>query len=101
MKPPRPTPSECPVCGADVPPRARACPACGADERTGWDEDGTRYDGLDLPEEAFDEPDDGRKKSSRRPQTRINGLPVFWWALGAVLLGLILYASLSPILRLF
>jgi hypothetical protein len=46
-------PETCPVCGADVPPRARACPECGADERTGWSE-GARYDGLDLPDREFD-----------------------------------------------
>lgn len=46
---PKPPPSECPVCGADVPRAARACPECGADERAGWDEDATRADGLDLP----------------------------------------------------
>ena len=48
-------PGICPVCGASVPRDARACPGCGADERSGWDEDATRYDGLDLPDEAFDE----------------------------------------------
>ena len=48
-------PSECPVCGEAVPHGAIACPGCGADERTGWDEDATRYDGLDLPAEVFDE----------------------------------------------
>lgn len=42
-------PTECPVCGEAVPRGARACPGCGADERSGWDEDATRYDGLDLP----------------------------------------------------
>lgn len=47
------TPSTCPVCGADVPSGARACPDCGADERTGWDEESTRYDGIDLPGESF------------------------------------------------
>ena len=46
-------PAECPVCGEDVPRGAAACPGCGADERTGWDEDATRHDGLDLPDEAF------------------------------------------------
>ena len=45
-------PGECPVCGEHVSAGARSCPACGADARTGWSED-TRYDGLDLPDEAF------------------------------------------------
>ncbi|HLP24086.1 MAG TPA: zinc ribbon domain-containing protein [Acidobacteriota bacterium] len=48
-------PSECPVCGAAVPRDARACPECGADERSGWNEDEARYDGLDLPDEAFED----------------------------------------------
>jgi hypothetical protein len=50
-------PTECPVCGERVPRNARACPGCGADERSGWNEEATRYDGLDLPDSAFaDEP---------------------------------------------
>ena len=48
-------PGECPVCGEDVPRGARACPGCGADGRSGWNEDATRYDGLDLPDAAFDD----------------------------------------------
>ncbi len=48
-------PAECPVCGEDVPRGAKSCPGCGADERTGWNEDATRYDGLDLPEHAYEE----------------------------------------------
>lgn len=48
-------PAECPVCGESVPHGARACPGCGADERSGWNEETTRYDGLDLPAEAFDD----------------------------------------------
>jgi len=46
-------PHECPVCGETVPRGAKACPGCGADGRSGWDEEATRYDGLDLPDEAF------------------------------------------------
>jgi hypothetical protein len=50
-----------------VPAGARACPACGADARTGWSED-TLYDGLDLPDEAFE---DAAAPESRSP--RANG----------------------------
>jgi hypothetical protein len=46
-------PDICPVCGADVPARARACPECGADEQTGWS-DKARYDGLGIPDDSFD-----------------------------------------------
>ena len=48
-------PDTCPVCGADVPPNAKACPECGADEETGWSEK-ARYDAMGIPteDEAFD-----------------------------------------------
>jgi hypothetical protein len=96
LKSTRTTPSECPVCGADVPPRARACPACGADERTGWNEEATRYDGLDLPDHAFRD-DDSEEKSSKRqmPQRRVNGVPVFWWLLAVLLLAMLIAAVLG------
>ena len=45
---------ECPVCGEDVPVKAKACPHCGACEKSGWNEDATAGDGLDLPDENFD-----------------------------------------------
>lgn len=61
-------PAECPVCGEAVPPSARSRPHCGADERSGWNEDETRYDGLDLPDSAFDD-DDADSRDSRRRQT--------------------------------
>lgn len=48
-------PDTCPVCGEPVPRTAKACPGCGADERSGWDEEDTRYDGLDLPDSAYDD----------------------------------------------
>ncbi len=72
-------PENCPVCGATVPRAARACPECGADERSGWSEDATRYDGLDLPDEAFD---DG--KAPARPSRR--GANPLWFAVAAALL---------------
>ena len=76
-------PEECANCGAAIPRHAKACPECGADERTGWREnEQTRYDGLDLPEEAFE---DESRPPTRKPAT-VNGLPWYWWVVGAALL---------------
>ena len=88
-------PAECPVCGAPVPPRARACPACGADERSGWDGEATRYDGLDLPDEAFDddEPDRARRQKHLAP----TGVPPLTWLVAAailLLLGILVFEGL-------
>jgi hypothetical protein len=44
----------CPVCGENVPAKARACPHCGACEKSGWNEETRATDGLDLPGEDFD-----------------------------------------------
>lgn len=85
-------PSECPVCGADVPRNARACPECGADERSGWNEEETRYDGIDLPDPS-DERRDGPwsekgEMTPRRPAT-------LWWVVGIFLAGLLAYLALG------
>ncbi len=69
-------PAECPVCGETVPRGARACPGCGADERSGWNEDDTRYDGLDLPADAFED-------APARPRRRWDKL---WFATIIILL---------------
>ena len=47
----------CPVCGADVPRRAKSCPECGACEKSGWSED-QYLDGLNLPDENFNYEED-------------------------------------------
>ncbi len=73
-------PSECAVCGADIPRHARACPACGADERTGWREQSI-YDGLNLPEEAWS--DDQDETAHRRPG---GGLAWYWVVAGLLVL---------------
>ena len=61
-------PDVCPVCGESVPRNARACPGCGADERSGWDDETTRYDGLDLPDSAFDEESEQAARCQWQPR---------------------------------
>jgi hypothetical protein len=90
-KKPNRAPAECPVCGADVPSNARACPGCGADERTGWNDDDTRYDGLDLPGSAFEDGDAATRNTRRARRTpRVNGIALHWWLLATGLLILFL-----------
>ena len=71
MASPRRTPTECPVCGADVPANAKACPECGADERTGWNEEMTLYDGMELPDSAFDLDHVTRKPLAKRRRQKV------------------------------
>ena len=83
------TPESCAQCGSPIPPRAKACPECGADERTGWREQSI-YDGLDLPESAFD--DESRFARSR---TRNRELASWIWkAVALLLLGVFLLSLL-------
>jgi hypothetical protein len=84
MSEPLPPPEECANCGATIPRNARSCPECGADERTGWRETSI-YDDLDLPESAWDDQDE----SKLAPTPRVNGVPWYWWCVGAVLLVLL------------
>ena len=42
----------CPVCGEEVPRKAKSCPECGACEKSGWGAD-THLDGLDLPDADY------------------------------------------------
>ncbi len=84
-------PSECPICGADVPPQARACPECGADERTGWNEEETRYDGLDLPE-----PEDSPRHPPKQARTSL-GISRFWWIVGIAVVLILVYLQLQGV----
>ncbi len=77
------SPDICPVCGESVPRDAPACPHCGADERSGWNEDATRYDGLDLPDESFGE-SDRLAAASGTPR-------IFWPVVGLGLVLLLIY----------
>ena len=70
----RPAPAICPVCGSDVPAESPACPECGADHETGWNEEQSIYDGIDLPDDRFDYDDFIRRefgdKADRRTKKR-------------------------------
>ncbi|MGC4074973.1 MAG: zinc ribbon domain-containing protein [Nibricoccus sp.] len=88
-------PSECPVCGADVPPNARACPECGADERSGWNDEDTRYDGLDLPDSAFEDKTLSAPDKRRASTPQINGIALHWWLLALLLLAILILGALG------
>ncbi len=88
-----PAPAECPICGAVVPRDARACPDCGADERTGWNEDDTRYDGLDLPDNAFDDDSTPPNRTSSLQQ-RTQRVALHWWLTAFALLAVFVAAAL-------
>ena len=80
-------PDNCPNCGADVPPNAKACPECGADEETGWSE-AARTDGLGLPDESFDYQDFVKREfGDQSPVPR--GVHWFWWAIGLLVAGVL------------
>lgn len=84
-------PEVCPVCGTEVPPKARACPECGADHNSGWREEATATDGLDLPEEDFDYDAYVREEFESRVKPR--GMTTGWW-LVAILVALAFVALL-------
>ncbi len=79
----RPPPETCANCGADIPRNARSCPECGADERTGWRET-SLYDGLDLPESAWEDDTAGSRRGPAR--ARRQSLPWYWVAAGILVL---------------
>ena len=84
------SPEICPVCGAEVPRVALACPGCGADHNSGWDEAGSRLDGVDLPDENFNY--DQFVEREFGGQAKPAGQKTVWWVLGIV--GLILFCAL-------
>jgi len=75
---------ECPVCGEDVPIKAKSCPECGACEKSGWNEEASASDGLDLPDEDFDY-NKFTAEEFGEPRKR-KGMQLVWWITGAILL---------------
>lgn len=80
----------CPVCGADVPAKAKACPECGSDEKTGWS-DRTIYDGTGIEDsEEFDYEDFVRREFGGKGKRR-GKVQWLWWATAVVILGACLW----------
>jgi hypothetical protein len=71
-----------------------ACPECGADERTGWRETSI-YDGMDLPESAWESDEADAAEKPMRDSRRVNGLAWYWWCVGVLLLVFLGLSALS------
>jgi hypothetical protein len=80
----------CPVCGEDVPARAKACPHCGACEKSGWNEEMSGTDGLDLPGEDFDY-EKFTQEEFGTPR-KLRGKELFWKVIAVSLIVLLLLA---------
>jgi hypothetical protein len=85
----RDEPLICPVCGAEVPARARACPECGADEKTGWSDDAI-YDGTGIEEADEFDYDEWLRRERGLPPKR-SPLQWLWWAVAAVVLAAVVW----------
>jgi len=89
---PAPKSFACPACGENVPAKAKACPHCGACEKSGWNEDASAGDGLDLPGEDFDY-DKFVEEEFGTPK-KLVGRQLLWRVTGVVLLVLALLGYL-------
>ena len=67
----------------DVPRTALARPECGADHTSDWREDAEAYDGMDLPEDAFNYEEFVNQEfgSSRR-----SVIKTVWWITAILLI---------------
>jgi len=87
-------PEVCPICGAEVPPNAKACPECGADEKTGWS-DAAETSGLDLPDEEFNYEEFVKREFGGGKKNPIpHGIHWFWWIVAILLAVAFLWAWL-------
>jgi hypothetical protein len=90
-------PDICPVCGEDVPRNAKACRGCGACHESGWNEISNIYDGLDLPDYAYDDEEEkiARPKFRQRKAPQRTGLHPGWRIVALVLI-IALFGSVAP-----
>lgn len=89
-------PGECPVCGEWVPAKRRSCPSCGADAASGWDEETTRYDGINLPGEDGDEEAGHRRAWKASP---VRGVPWWVWLTAVVVAGAVAWSAMGGLFR--
>lgn len=87
-------PETCPVCDTAVPRGALACPGCGADHQSGWNEDATHLDGVDVPDENFNYEQFVEREfgGSVKPA----GQKTVWWVVGIVMLIVVVILFLFP-----
>ena len=74
-------PENCPVCGVEVPRKARSCGECGACHESGWKlEGGVDYGALDLPDWAYEDEEEKIVRPARMGgRRRWVGVPLWAW----------------------
>jgi hypothetical protein len=89
------TPEVCPVCGEDVPPKAKACPECGACHESGWGEDADTSGDAGITGHGYGEEEEfdydewlAREEGRAKPPGQMRSL---WKWVAVVLLALILF----------
>jgi hypothetical protein len=90
-------PDICPVCGEEVPRKARACPGCGADHNSGWNEDfNPHLAGASIPDQDFDYDEFvDRELLGQNKPVKPKGIHPFWWITAIVLLLLLLFGFIK------
>jgi hypothetical protein len=83
---------ECPVCGEDVPAKAKACPHCGACEKLGWNDETRGADGLDLAGGEFDYEKFAREEFGS--PTKLQARQLIWKVITVIILVLMVAAVL-------
>ena len=91
----RKSPSVCPNCGAEVPPKALACPECGSDHETGW-KTGSDSHGHGLPDDDFDY-DESFKREFGREVIPTHVKPI-WWITGVVIIVLFIAGLIKALI---
>jgi hypothetical protein len=89
----RKTPEVCPVCGEDVPPKAKACPSCGACHESGWKDEGDDDGAAGITEHGYEDEEKfdydrwrAREEGRERPRGGIH--PIWKWVALILLIAL-------------